>query len=167
MRCQKLAASRRWQEAIYSARQYTTLVKSSVYFLLQQSLQVQAVRLVTAFPEGSSNSGTPWVAGSTPTDPQGSIRPRLATTAAEDAVCSWNGCHMTRGWQLTKGDVELGNEHWLSEAAEAHPVLTPGILTAVGCRDRAPSTKPGPEPELSPHLGEGGAGTGLEQVWAW
>lgn len=74
---------------------------------------------------------------------------------------------MTRGWQLAKGDVELGKEHWLSEAAEAHPVLTPGVLIAVGCRDQASSTKAGPEPELSPHLGEGGARAGLEQVWAW
>lgn len=45
----------------------------------------------------------------------------------------------------------------LWEAAEAHPVLTPGILTAAGCRVQAPPTKAGSEPELSPHLGEGGA----------
>lgn len=64
---------------------------------------------------------------------------------------------MIWGWQLAKGDVEFGNAHQLWEAAEAHPVLTPGILTAVGCRVRAPPTKAGSELELSPHLREGGA----------
>lgn len=119
------------------------------------------------FPESSSSLEPPWVAGSTPADPQGPIRPRLATTMAEDAVCSWNGCYMTWGWQLRKGDVELGNEHGFWEAPEAHPVLTPGIQTAGVCRAQAPPTKAGPESELSPHLGVGGAGVGLEQVRPW
>lgn len=39
---------------------------------------------------------------------------------------------MIRGWQLAKGDVEFGNARQLWEAAEAHPVLTPGILTLWG-----------------------------------
>lgn len=135
----------------------TTLIKSPVYFPLQQTLQVQAMWLVTMFPESSTSTGPPWVASSSSTDPPSPIRPRLATTMAEDAVCSWNGCHVTRGWQLAKGDIGFGNEHWLWEAAEAHPILTPGILTALLCRARAPPTKARPEPELSPKVGKGGA----------
>lgn len=109
------------------------------------------------FQEGSSSLGPPWVTGSSPTDPPGPTRPRLATTMAEGNVCFWSECHMIWGWQLAKGDVEFGNAHRLWEAAEAHPVLTPGILTALGCRVQAPPTKAGSEPKLSPHLGEGGA----------
>lgn len=56
-----------------------------------------------------------------------------------------------------KGDVELGNAGKLWEAPEAHPVLTPGILTAAGGRVQAPPTKAGSGPELAPHLGERGA----------
>jgi hypothetical protein len=36
------------------------------------------------------------------------------------------------GLAAGKGDVELGNAGKLWEAPEAHPVLTPGILTAAG-----------------------------------
>ena len=101
------AASRRWLGAIYSAGLQTTLIKSPVYFLLQQSLQVQAVRLVTMFPEGSSSSGPPWVAASSASDPPGPIRPSLATTMAEGDVCFWSGCRMIPGWQLAKVMLNL------------------------------------------------------------
>lgn len=68
---------------------------------------------------------------------------------------------MIWGWQLAEGDVELGHARWLWEAPEAHPVLTPGILTAAGYRVQASPTQAGSGPELSPHLGEGGVSGSL------
>lgn len=73
---------------------------------------------------------------------------------------------MTRGRQLAKGDVELGNEHWLSEAAEAHPVLTPGILTAAGCRDQAPPTRQALS-QSCPHTLVREEWEQAWKVWAW
>lgn len=104
--CKRQAASWRWLGAIYSTQLQTTLIKSPVYFLLQQSLQVQAVWLVTMFPDSSSCSGPPWVAGSSLTDPPGPIRPHHPTTA-EGNVCFWSRCHMIQGWQLAKVMLNL------------------------------------------------------------